>query len=234
LYSSDIIKNVSKRVRRVFVLRPGNIDNLAISERRGLRKYRLTVESQPKRPGQSGKTTGAVRWLLPRLDQLLSMSSRKDRVDVSAVDMQTQAFPMYLPHKIQVMLSVSYPDQKKAGVLDGKMREILDGRGAVWKLDLLSERPPMKNRKVNDALADRLIEIAREWTIPFGVDGSVWPSVAGLVPSTTPVLCGLGPVGRDLYTSGEAVHRSSMVQRVLLLSQFFVRELGTSTHRRAS
>ena len=229
LYSSDTIKKASKQVRQVFVLRPGSSDNLAVSERRGLRKYRLTVESQPKRPGQTDKRPSAVRWLLPRLDELLSISSRKDRIDISAVDMKTQAFPMYLPHKVQVMLAVSYPDQKKAGALEEQMREILKGRGIASSLELLSERPPMMNRTTNNALVKRLSEIAQEWTIPFAVDSSVWPSVAGLVPPSKPVLCGLGAVGRDLYTFQEAVHRSSMIQRILLLSQFLVTELNTST-----
>jgi D-alanine-D-alanine ligase len=39
------------------------------------------------------------------------------------------------------------------------------------------------------------------------------------VPERVPVVCGLGPVAADLYTSDEAVSRISLVQRTLLLMQ---------------
>jgi D-alanine-D-alanine ligase len=50
------------------------------------------------------------------------------------------------------------------------------------------------------------------------------PSVAGLVPAGTAVVCGLGPVARDLYQPHEAVSRLSMLQRTLLLAEFLAKE----------
>jgi D-alanine-D-alanine ligase len=77
----------------------------------------------------------------------------------------------------------------------------------------------MPERKVNAALIQRLKDIAAEWDIPVATDSSLWPSAAGLVPERVPVVCGLGPVASDLYTSDEAVSRMSLVQRTLLLMQ---------------
>ena len=62
--------------------------------------------------------------------------------------------------------------------------------------------------------------MADRWEIPLADEASVWPSVAGLVPSKVPVLCGLGPVGEELHTPHEAVERISLVQRTLLLTQY--------------
>ncbi len=42
------------------------------------------------------------------------------------------------------------------------------------------------------------------------------------MPEDQPVLCGLGPVARDLRTPQESLLRISLVQRTLLLTQFLV------------
>lgn len=49
---------------------------------------------------------------------------------------------------------------------------------------------------------------------------SAWPSVAGLVPSRTPCVCGLGPVAFDVQTPHERVQRISLVQRTLVLADY--------------
>jgi hypothetical protein len=73
-------------------------------------------------------------------------------------------------------------------------------------------------------MADSLANAARRWEIPLERETSVSPSVAGLVPATTPCLCGVGPVGRDLGTPHESVQRISLIQRTLLLAQFLLEQ----------
>jgi hypothetical protein len=64
--------------------------------------------------------------------------------------------------------------------------------------------------------------VAVQWEIPLNKETSLWPSVAGLVPPQVPVVCGLGPVARGLYTGQEAVSRISLVQRTLLLAAYLL------------
>ncbi|MBN2128277.1 MAG: hypothetical protein JW741_02235, partial [Sedimentisphaerales bacterium] len=108
---------------------------------------------------------------------------------------------------------------------DADIREILGKDGIHWDLEMLSERPPMKNRAGNRRLAEALAGVAAHWEIPFECESSLWPSVAGLVPAGTPVVCGLAPVAKDLYQPHEAVSRISIPQRTLLLAEFLAREL---------
>jgi D-alanine-D-alanine ligase len=126
---------------------------------------------------------------------------------------------MRLPHRARIGLQVSYPDPAQAQALDRAMRSILRGGGVHWDLVLVSDRPPMPERRVNGPLVQRLKAIAADWDIPLETDSSLWPSAAGLVPESVPVVCGLGPVAGDLYTSDEAVSRISLVQRTLLLME---------------
>jgi len=84
----------------------------------------------------------------------------------------------------------------------------------------------MKARQGNSRLAESLENVAKEWEIPLTKDSSLWPSVGGLIPAKIPVICGLGPAAKDLYTPKEAVNRTSLIQRVLLLSLFLAKNAG--------
>jgi hypothetical protein len=83
----------------------------------------------------------------------------------------------------------------------------------------------MKKRRANDRLLRSLERAAAVWEIPISHESSLNPSVAGLIPSTSTVICGLGPPARDIYTPGESVLRLSVLQRTLLLAQYLIDRL---------
>jgi D-alanine-D-alanine ligase len=220
--SGDMLRRACGLAGRVLVLNPGNAGDRLVTARRGQRRYRLVVEGKPLRLGQAGRTREVMQVLYGKLDEVTALSDRKNRVAVSAAEIKTEAFPLRLPHRVRVILQVSYPDPDKARELDLALKRILRGGGAHWDLALVSDRPPMYERRANVPFLNRLKAIADEWEIPLGTESSLWPSVAGLVPDAVPVICGVGPVAQDLYTSREAVSRISLVQRTLLLSQLLL------------
>ena len=83
----------------------------------------------------------------------------------------------------------------------------------------------MKERRTNLKLAKSLMATARKWEIPLEQESSLLPSVGGLVPPRIPVVCGIGPVARDLFTPHEAVNRISLIQRTLLTAEFLIQNL---------
>ena len=135
---------------------------------------------------------------------------------------------MLLPHRYTSTLLMSYLDLKVANHAEKQMREILGREGFQWELELISDRPPMKERSASTRLAKALSEVAAKWEIPLGKESSLWPSVGGLVPKSSAVLCGVGPVAQDLYTPNESIQRIGLLQRTLLLTQFLVQELQES------
>jgi D-alanine-D-alanine ligase len=234
-YSAEIIKNTAARAKQVLVLRPGNPDNKIITQRRGQRKYRLLVEDEPRRPGKVLKRPDALNWICRKMHELAQLSSRKERVAVAAADIRTNAFPMLLPHRVEVTLLLTYSQSNLANSLERHMRDIL-GKGSLrWELEMISDRPPLKSRPKNRNLANNLAQVAEQWEIPLKQESSLWPSVAGLIPTSATVVCGVGPVARQLYTPHEAVQRISILQRTLLLAEFLVQELrGLPTHGKTS
>lgn len=224
-YSEGILQKAMAHAGRVLVLRPAATEGQIVTQRRGQRKYRWRTEGKAVRAGQPGKHTEVVPWVAGRIQQLAELSSRKARVAVSIADLRTDGFPMLLPHRVTANLLVTYPDEGTAERVEEEVRtRIGKASGIKWELDLVSDRPPLVRRSQSTALAERATELGRRSDIELEPDGSVWPSVAGLAPKDTPVICGLGPVARDLYRPGEAVQRHSLVQRTLVLAQLLSEE----------
>jgi D-alanine-D-alanine ligase len=224
-YSSENIRETTAEAKQVLVLRPGNVGDKVVTQRRGQRLYRITIEGKSKRLGQVTKSPEVVRWAFAKLEEISKLSSRKDRIAVSTIDMRTEAFPMLLPHRVIVQLFLSYLDAKSADAVETAMHEILKQSGFSVAIRLFSDRPPMRERRINAGLAKKLRKMAKTWDLALETESSLWPSVAGLVPSTTPVVCGLGPVAKDLNTSKEAVQRISLMERTLLLSEFLLQNI---------
>ncbi len=219
-YSTEVIGHAMSLAKQVVVLRPGNVGGFMITGRRGQRRYQLTCEGQPSRLGSSARSPEVLPWLFERLQQCASLTSKKDRLAVATVDLKTFHLPLLLPHQVTATLLVSYPDEKVADEVERQIRELFKAKGIKVRCELLSSRPPMKERRANTRLAKLLEEVAARWEIPLKRETSVWPSVAGLAPVSTGVVCGLGPVARNVYTPDESVDRISLLQRTILLTEF--------------
>ena len=224
-YSSDLIKQAVDQAAEIIVLRPGNPGGRAITDRRGQRKYMLVAEGVPHRLGKSSAHKDVLRWVGVKMEELAQLTNRRERVAVSAIDIESEAFPMLLPHRVKVTLYSSFAKIKTGDELESRMEKIL-GKGSIkWSLNCISNRPPMKAKKKNNPQIETLKEIAKKWDIPFDIESSLWPSVGGLVKQGTPVICGMGPSARDLYTSRECIERVSLIQRSLLLSQYLISKI---------
>jgi D-alanine-D-alanine ligase len=224
IHSAEFIRAAASQAKRVLVLRPGNLGDSLITQRRGERSYRFRVVGDSLRPGRQTKKPEPLRWMWNQLEAFSKLTSRENRVSVSTVELKTEGNPMHTPHRITARVLMTYPDPKTADELEERMRTSLPRKGPRWELDRLSDRPPMKERRPTTALVRKFMQVAEEWEIPLKRESSVWPSVAGLVPAKTACVCGVGPVACEVGTPQEAVQRISLVQRTLLLSEFLAQQ----------
>ena len=223
-YSRDIIRAAAGEVGQVLILRPGVAPRCYVTQHRGKNKYRLIVEGEPRRLGQAGKRQETARWMNNKIEKMIALSSRKEAIAIGLTDFTMRHYPMRLPHLCRAELSMSYLDRNAALQAENKMREILGKEGYSWTLEKISERPPMKEKRKNLRIYNKLAEVAAKWEIPVDKKSSLWPSVAGLVPDKVAVVCGVGPVALDLYTPQESIKRISLLQRTLLLALFLLEE----------
>jgi len=220
-YSADLIRKAAARAKQVLVLRPSGIQHQIFVQRRGQRKYYLTIEGEPRRLGQRTRRPEVLLWASQKLQDIVRVAKPKDRLAVSALEFKSDHYPMLVPHRVHMTLMLSYVDEKAAGKAEREIKTILksDSRYDIL-FEAISDRPPLKQRSANVRLAQSLKMTAGEWDIPLKQDTSLWPSVGGLVPARIPVVCGLGPVAKYFYTPREAVSRTNLVQRTLLLAEF--------------
>jgi D-alanine-D-alanine ligase len=224
-YSSDLIREAASRAKRVLILRPGYPPDKVVVQRRGQKKYNLIVEGKPLRLGQRGKAQAVLPWTFERISQITKLSSRKEGVAVSAVDVHTERFPMLLPHRATATLLLNYLDPKIANSIEEKINDILHADAFHSNLEVISDRPPMKDRRINTSLANSLKKVADTFEIPFDKGSTLFPSAGGLVPASIPVACGIGPVAHNLYTPQESIERISIMQRTLLIAEFLAGKL---------
>jgi acetylornithine deacetylase/succinyl-diaminopimelate desuccinylase-like protein len=222
--SAELIVQAAAEAGEVLVLRPGNLKDSVVIGRRGQRRYRAFFKGKPRKLGQPEKQPEVMHQALTALEAVSQLTSRKDRLAVSTVDIRSDAYPRLLPHRVIATLQSSFPNQRAADQLEQRIIGELEKYRA--ELALISDRSPMPSRRINNALLKRLHDVAAQWEIPLNKETSLWPSVAGLVPPQVPVVCGLGPVARGLYTGQEAVSRISLVQRTLLLAAYLLTKAG--------
>jgi D-alanine-D-alanine ligase len=224
-YSAEIISAAASKAARVLVLRPGSLGDNAIVQRRGQRRYTLTIEGKPQRIGQKRKSPEAILWFSKKIGEMSSLTSKKERIALSVSNLKTESFPMLLPHRIVTTVVLSYHDSKLADATEKAMKDLLKQNGFKCNIEKISDRLPMKEQANNLQLLKVLADVAKKWEIPLAKESSVVPSAGGLVPAKIPVVCGIGPVAKELYTPQEAVNRISLVQRTLLIAEFLAQDI---------
>lgn len=222
-HSKELIKSITSKCARVLVLRPGNPENSIVNDRRGERVYRLTVEGKPRRLDRKGSYPELLGWTCSNLERISQDSINRRRFSLATVSLQTLGFPMKLPHRINAKVLMTYSSTRCADQVYGEMKRQLTGGKFTCDIELLSERPPLPKRSINNKLYGKLADVAGMWDIPLDKQSSAWPSAGGLVDKTVPVICGVGPIGYNVYTPYESISRISLTQRTLLLAQFLAK-----------
>ncbi|MFH1724318.1 MAG: ATP-grasp domain-containing protein [Elusimicrobiota bacterium] len=225
-YSADILRKACSAAKKVLILRPGGPEDCVITQRRGQRSYRISLEGKPRRLSWSVAKGDPLRWLGSRLERIASFSSSSKKVAAAVVSMDVKSYPLYLPHRLTAALLMSYLLESEADRVEAGIRDLVEDGPFDGRMSLVAERPSMLERRASAGLLKAFTDVASKWEIPIRRESSALPSAGGYVPRSKGVLCGVGPVAADLYTPQESVSRISLVQRTLLLAEFLARELG--------
>ena len=226
-YSSQTLQAASQKVGRVLVIQPGFKGGKIIDQRRGSRKYSILVEGEFQRIGASTGPGDIMGWFLKQAGQLQTLNRPEERFAVAVQQVQSQHYSILLPHYIQAtvyitFLNASLADEAEAEIFRLFKPSAREESTIRCKAEKLEGRPPLKRSKNNNLLIEQLREISDRWQLPFGIEASLFPSAAGVVPEGIPVICGLGPACENLYTPYESVNRGELLQRTLLLTLFLL------------
>jgi len=224
-YSREIIQAASSNVKQVLFFRPGVPPHCLVTQRRGQIKYRLVVEGEPRRLGQPGKRLEVARWANAKIEKIIALSSRKQFLAIGLMDFQIRHYPMRLPHFCQAELLLSYLDKTAANEAEKHIARN-PGQGRLYMDPGKNIRTPPDEGKKKKSIP--LQKIFQKWH-RNGKSPSIKNPLSGLpVPAWYPIRwvlsVELGRWPQDLYTPHESINRISLLQRTLLLAQFFAGE----------
>jgi D-alanine-D-alanine ligase len=219
-YSTPVIKRATQRAAKVLVLRPSTMQNSIVIDRRGQRFYHLLAESESKTVEKHRATDDLITFSSNLLKEIKEACKPHKRTSVAMVKMETKAYTMHIPHEVKVTLLMNYASVEKANQLEKTIYDIVSKVKKGYRLVKYAERPPLPQRTNNTKLANTIIELAKSKDIALSHQSSAWPSAAGIIPANIPVVCGLGPYAKEIYTLSEAINRLSMIQRCLLIANF--------------
>lgn len=225
-YSSSLLRQVAGSVKQVIVLQPGYREGKIVDQRRGSRKYSILIEGDSLRIGYGGDKIDPLGWFLQKAQEVEHISRREQILSAAVQDISSERFSMLLPHRVRATVYVTFLDSRTADQAENQIEQIFspDHQGVKTYIEKLEERPSLMKRPGENPIIQRLKTLSSDWKLPYGVQSSLLPSAAGVIPDNIPVVCGFGPASRELYTPNESVHRGELLQRALLLALYFLEE----------
>lgn len=228
-YSGPFLRQAAAQAKQVLVLQPGYPGGKIVNQRRGSRKFNIVVEGDPLRIGfqtESGKKTDVLSWFIKQVEKIVALNHTEQKLSVAVQDVETERFSMLLSHRVRATVYVTYLDGDMADEAAQQIKKIFTSnrKGLQSHVEKLEERPSLLRRQKDKQLISKFKNLSENWKLPFGVISSLLPSAAGEVPEHIPVICGLAPAGREIYTPHEAVHRGELLQKALLLTLFLLEE----------
>ena len=221
-YSGAALRRASKQAKHVIVMSPGYNANHVVHQRRGLMKIKVVIEGKPMRIGAKNKNISALDFLIEKASELKTLDKETAYLDISIHDIETSKYSMLAPHKVSANVVISYLDSGRISSVEKNLRQVFQTKtmGIKTYFEKLEDRPPMVKRDNNRVFIESLGRIAVKWGVPFSSESTILPSAAGFVHHDTPVVCGMAPSSKSLYTPNESVNRNELVQKTLLISQF--------------
>ncbi|MFL6427131.1 MAG: M20 family metallopeptidase [Acidobacteriaceae bacterium] len=221
-HSRELIEEIAKECRAVFVLEPGQgPDGAYKTARKGVGQFRLEIAGVPSHSGVDfGAGHSAVRELAWQIEQISALTDldRGTTLNVGVVGGGTQS---------NVVAASAWAD------IDLRVKTIADAEAVTARMQELKprdprctlrlsgglNRPPMERTPGTAALFEHARELAstlgfalEEAATGGGSDGNFTSAVG------VPTLDGMGAIGKGAHAHDESIRIDSLVTRTALLA----------------
>ena len=225
-HSRELIEQVAKECRAVFVLEPAQGPQGAYkTARKGVGQFRLEIDGVPSHSGVDF-TAGhsAVRELAWQIEQISALTNldRGTTLNVGVIGGGTQS--NVVPASAWAEIDLRVTAAADADAVTEKL-QALQPRDPKCRLRLSGglNRPPMERTPGTVALFEQARELAaalgfdlEEATTGGGSDGN-FTSALGI-----PTLDGMGAVGRGAHAENESIRIDALAPRIALLTAMIV------------
>ncbi len=223
-YSGKLLQQASKLAKEVIIMQPGSLGGKIVNQRRGYRKFNVVIERSSTMINSKSSPTDIFFWFTEKINELKEIIKNHDKLSIAVTDIQSSNNHMMRSHRISASIFLTYIDSQVADKIESEIKRIFRSTSKNIKsyISNIEVRPPMIKNNVQNDLIMRLKNISDELELPFGVDSKSIPSAGGDVAQGIPVVCGMSPSGRNLYSVNESINRLELLQKTVLLAEYLL------------
>jgi len=228
--SRQIIERQCPTVDLALVFEPGRPDGSIVDTRRGVRRYRITVEGRAAHTGvEPWAGANAIHEAAHKVLALVGLNDRDRSLSVTPAIIQGGARINIVPDRASIDVDVRIPDMETAGTTHDAIESIIECatvNGTSAHYVIFADRPPM----TPNPLVPELVARVRDGASLLGLNLAVTATGGGSDGCFTsalgvPTLDALGPVGGGYHTADEFLDVESIVQRAAV-SALFLASIG--------
>lgn len=223
-YSAKTLNRLAKQAQAVFVMAPSHQENRLVLQRRGSMKIHVVAEGKPERLGAKQPRENMLDVMVKKLTEVRALASSHATFDIGIQSLNTTRHHALLPHRLEASVVLTFIDMALARKIETDVRKHfnLKAHGIKTYTETVEVRPPLLKTAAQTALIKTFETIGASWSIPVKTESTILPSAAGEIPKTVPVICGLAPSSKALYTPNESISRVELIQKTMLIAQFLL------------
>lgn len=219
--SRPVIEEIAEQADLVLVFEPARPTGAIVTARRGLRRYRITVQGRAAHAGVEPENgASAIEALARKVVAFQELNQARPDLNVNVGTIRGGSNPNVVPESAGAEIDVRLSTMETARWVHEKITEIVrrnEVPGTHAIAEVYAERPPMTSQTGMDQLLDVYTDVATRLGMPLeavatggGSDGNFTAALGKLT------LDGLGPVGGGYHSEREFVLIDSVAERAAL------------------
>lgn len=219
--SRPIIERAAEEADLALIYEPGRPDGSIVRQRRGARRYRITVQGKAAHTGvEPWNGVNAVEEAAHKIVALQALNDPDRFLSVTVAVAHGGTRINVVPDAATLDVDTRLPDLETARQTHDAVETIVRNAtvpGASASYEIVSDRPPLTPQPAVPALLDRFRHAARvvgfelsDTATGGGSDGCF------LSPLGVPTIDALGPVGGGYHTRDEFIRADTLLERSVL------------------
>ena len=223
--SRPLIEEAGQDADLALVFEPGRPDGSIVTQRRGVRRFRLTVKGKPAHTGvEPWAGANANEELAHKVIALHALNDRDRFLSVTVSKMRGGAAINVIPEHAVAEVDARIPDLDTAEEVQRTVDTLASESvvaGTQTSYEIFADRPPLVPHPSVEGLLGGMRGAAEALGVEFRVTATGGGSDGCFLgPMDVPVLDALGPVGGGYHTPEEFMWADSLGERTALAGAF--------------
>lgn len=222
LHSKEYILEACKGSKSAYVFEPARKNGNLVVERKGIAKYKVTLEGKSAHAGISPELgISSIHNLGGWINKLTSLINLKEGKSINIGLINGGTGVNVVADRAKFTFESRTMDKSffdKVDLTLSELKEESEGKGLKVKIERVGYRPPMKASENTEMLKKVFLEEAKKLEIQIGFESTGGGSDANFIADYgIPVIDGVGPIGGGAHSIDEYLEINSIFERIELV-----------------